>query len=314
MAQMEPMPTRVFLSSAGAPKRIFPYTHPRTQQTIMLARSQTALLEINRHAPQRAAKASWLLEHDAVLHDGSLYLATPIDPLFLVLPQLDVARAASAEHQGFFKPFSHTFASESAALEEELLLLPLFVTEQLSCICDVKAHESEPIVRLNDDKVRSWLRRKTARLVAHLRGTADEAEAASAATDACAAQFAPEEDEASQQQQRPADRDEKYLLGALALLCEYLQPKWAKVALEAHALAHDALTAAARPAAAAAAAAPEPARSWRDDVAAEQEAKENARKKQATVAAVAAKKAAAPKPVQHLKKGQKTMTAFFAKK
>ncbi len=309
----QPMPTRVFLSSAGAPKRIFPSNHPRTHQRIMLARSPTAMLELNLLAPQSAPRASWLLEHDAVLHDGSLYLATPIDPLFLVLPQLDVARAASAEHRGFFKPFSHTFASESAALEGELLQLPLFVTEQLSCICDVKDHEHEPIVRLNDDKVRSWLRRKTARLVAHLRGTADEAEAASAATDASAAQFAPEDDLASQQQQRPADRDEKHLLGALALLCEYLQPKWAKVALEAHALAHDALIAAARPAAAAAAA-PEPARSWRDDVAAEQEAKENARKKQATVAAVAAKKAAAPKPVQPLRKGQKTMTAFFAKK
>ena len=55
---------------------------------------------------------SWFVG-DAVLEDGSMYLCTPVDPLFLALPLLESSRMQVTPHRGY-----HTFQQTSAAADK----------------------------------------------------------------------------------------------------------------------------------------------------------------------------------------------------
>lgn len=85
------------------------------------------------------------------MRDGTLYLATPIDPLFLLLPRLFAVRQS-----GVFVESTAVFESAEwpayAHLSERRLDR---VPWQL--ICDVKHAGPLTVVRLNDDKLANWL-------------------------------------------------------------------------------------------------------------------------------------------------------------
>ena len=86
---------RLFLSAADLVGAVIVrLSHPRTGQTISVARSGDVLLELNRWSD--GAKHSWLLTGaERVQRDGVLYLATPLDPLLLLLPSLQRVRGST---------------------------------------------------------------------------------------------------------------------------------------------------------------------------------------------------------------------------
>ena len=147
-------------------------THPRTGSMITIARAGDALLEVNRWSG--GEKTSWLVAGaERVLSEGALYVATPLDPLFLLLPHL----------QGdarYFQPLSNCISAEPeeiAAMELTVLALP-GLGKRLRAVCDVKEGYDEPMVRLNEAKLLAWLRRKTEAVRAHLASDAELAKMA----------------------------------------------------------------------------------------------------------------------------------------
>ena len=101
--------------------QIFPLTHPRTGAAVQFARAGDALLEVQRFNDTSTPR-SWLLggQMEMVLQDGSLLVATPFDPLFVLVPQLQQARGGSAEgeHRGRFTPLGDVLNGPHAAALE----------------------------------------------------------------------------------------------------------------------------------------------------------------------------------------------------
>lgn len=90
------MAERVFVSAEdleGA--QFFALNHPRTNTRVQFARTASKILEIQRFS-EATEPRSWLIigGQDRVLQDGSLFLATPVDPLFILLPQVAATNAS----------------------------------------------------------------------------------------------------------------------------------------------------------------------------------------------------------------------------
>lgn len=79
-----------------------------------------------------------------MLADGGAFLATPVDPLLLLLPVLEAARG-----EGRFCDVEHIL--ECAGAAAAALLAPL-VAAQLRCVCDAKEAGGHAYFRLNEDK------------------------------------------------------------------------------------------------------------------------------------------------------------------
>ncbi|KAJ1345316.1 hypothetical protein BSLG_000829 [Batrachochytrium salamandrivorans] len=95
--------------------------------------------------------------------DGSLYVATPYDPLFLLAPILDTHRQKTDESAGRFMQWSDLTSSEDFP---DLALLPTTINEAiLSNICDINDVDSiGRFYRLNDLKFLDWLKAKVEHL------------------------------------------------------------------------------------------------------------------------------------------------------
>lgn len=225
---------RLFLSardlSSGC--KIARLPHPRTAQPIAIALADNEfLLEINKfREPQADNPCSWLLTGTAperVQQDGSLFVATPLDPLFLLLPPLrQLTQPAQSNRRessaGLYRPMSE-LSSEAgseeatAALEATALALPDLL-QRLRAICDVNDKYDEPMVRLNEVKLSAWLQRKVEALRTHLASDSNAAKlAARRVADAHTSQF--DELGAAPSAAPPADN---LLLIAVALVSEYL--------------------------------------------------------------------------------------------
>ena len=149
------MSVRVFVASCPdlTDARIFALTHPRTGDAVQFVRAGDALLEVQRFHDATTPR-SWLLggRMEMVLEDGGLLVATPFDPLFLLLPHLQHARggaAGEAEDRGRFTPLGDALSGpHAAALEEHVASLP-GLQRRLASVCDVKDGYDEPVVRLH---------------------------------------------------------------------------------------------------------------------------------------------------------------------
>ena len=140
--------------------RLFALTHPRTGAAVQFVRAGDALLQVHRFR-DGAVPRSWLVggQMEMVLEDGSLLIATPFDPLFLLLAHLD---------RGRFTPLSDALSGpHAAALEQHVASLP-GIQRRLGSICEVKEIDDESYVRCSDAKLLAWLRRKTDALTRHL--------------------------------------------------------------------------------------------------------------------------------------------------
>jgi hypothetical protein len=91
-----------------------------------------------------------------LLSDGSLYLATPIDPLFLALPILAAARKKSASHPGYFLSCAALFTDAQRCPPH----LFTGAGHSLTAVCDEKEGWESKVYRLSDERVLEWLKGK----------------------------------------------------------------------------------------------------------------------------------------------------------
>ncbi|RUS32993.1 Ydr279p protein family-domain-containing protein [Jimgerdemannia flammicorona] len=141
--------------------------HPRTGLPVRYMIQDGAILETQKIDP--ADKRSWFID-DSVQRDGSLYLMTPIDPLFIAIPMLELARKKSSESPGVFLTLDHLFDNPDNPSVARLATLR-GLDASLAHVCDIKGRilASRPteiaqgmcVYRLNDEKVVTWLRLKT---------------------------------------------------------------------------------------------------------------------------------------------------------
>ncbi|PSC68408.1 ribonuclease H2 subunit B [Micractinium conductrix] len=135
----------------GHARQFLTLVDPRTGLPACYLLAGGCLQELNWFKQQYS---SWLVG-DSVVADGGMYLGTPVDPLLLLMPLLEKARA----QQNVFQDLEQIVSmadSPSAHLLAELLA----GSGQLACLCDVKQAGGQTYYRLNDDLVLAWLRLK----------------------------------------------------------------------------------------------------------------------------------------------------------
>ncbi|OZJ05668.1 hypothetical protein BZG36_01408 [Bifiguratus adelaidae] len=147
---------------------IVPLPHPRTGAIARYLIEDDGLYEVNK--VQSEFKRSWFIG-DTIQRDGSLYLITPMDPLFILLPVLtkrrQKARRESADISGMFLTFDDILDDSQWTNLWRLRQLR-GIQVQLRCICDVKEVAPEmSVYRLNEDKTIVWLRKKVQHLCSH---------------------------------------------------------------------------------------------------------------------------------------------------
>ncbi|CAK0787484.1 hypothetical protein CVIRNUC_010704 [Coccomyxa viridis] len=128
-------------------------THPKTGEPAEYLLIDGHLQEVNWY---KERFRSWFVG-DAVLEDGSMYLCTPVDPLFLALPLLESSRMQAAGEQGVFCEAEQLLQREDNPSHAQLAEL---LQGSFSLLCDVKSAGGDEYFRLNDEKVLAWLRCK----------------------------------------------------------------------------------------------------------------------------------------------------------
>mmetsp|Transcript_11819 Transcript_11819/g.16392 ORF Transcript_11819/g.16392 Transcript_11819/m.16392 type:complete len:367 (+) Transcript_11819:67-1167(+) len=115
--------------------------------------------------------SSWFVG-DNVQNDGSIFIATAIDPLFVLVKVLDSNRKKTEEKAGYFCEITQMLADEAGFSHFLHPISPsnksLLDTIDLTLVCDVNNEHSQPLYRLNDDKLLCWLRCKVDRIAAYL--------------------------------------------------------------------------------------------------------------------------------------------------
>ncbi|KAH6802035.1 ribonuclease H2 subunit B, partial [Perilla frutescens var. frutescens] len=96
---------------------------------------------------------SWFLG-DYVCEDGRFYTATPIDPVFILLPIFEEARIKKGNEPGKFRQldeimYIHGFPGYQS--------LSSVAEKAMQVVCDLKEVGSTKFFRLNDFKVLKWL-------------------------------------------------------------------------------------------------------------------------------------------------------------
>ena len=321
---------RLFISAADLSNaKIGRLKHPRTAASlsVALAAAGTELLEINKFSEGEGEARSWLIAGaERVQQDGSLFVATKLDPLFLLLPRLRKLRGTNSP--GYFKPMSELADGcedehEAAAFEATVLALPeSALLARVRVVCDVNDKYDEPMLRLNNVKLLAWLRRKTEAVQWRL--TFDSKLAKLAAQKAQATHSSQFDAVAGIDESPSASAGESdVLLASVALVSEYLEPEVQATLGAAFGVSESALMAQRGPVDKQVSfmpvAAQQPAASsWAADLADADAEVSRARPRPDENGAPAAKKlksAAAPKSkaAVPLKKGQTTMMGFFAK-
>lgn len=133
--------------------------HPRTNKAATFICTNDSVHEVNHFRPKTSC---WLID-ESVRSDGTLLVATKLDPLFLALPYL--FHAAQSSNGKKFMLLDQTLVDEEYEAVEKRLL-PVFtspdVRSQLEHVADVKEIEDSesPAVRYNESKTLAWLERK----------------------------------------------------------------------------------------------------------------------------------------------------------
>ncbi|KAM0054220.1 putative ribonuclease H2 subunit B, wHTH domain-containing protein [Helianthus debilis subsp. tardiflorus] len=86
--------------------------------------------------------------------DGGLYTATPVDPVFILLPMFDQARMKNGNDPGKFRQldeiiYIHDYPGYRC--------LSTVAESSMQIVCDFKEIGSTKFFRLNDSKVLAWM-------------------------------------------------------------------------------------------------------------------------------------------------------------
>ncbi|XP_060593366.1 ribonuclease H2 subunit B-like [Ruditapes philippinarum] len=126
--------------------------HPRTGQRCLFLFSNEDK-DIYEIVQFKEEFRSWFIG-ETVQHDGSLYITTPVDPVFLILPYL--IQAAKSEK---FMTLDQIVIDED--FPECRRLQSSCQSDHLENVSDVKGDDDFKAYRYNKDKALSWLKLKT---------------------------------------------------------------------------------------------------------------------------------------------------------
>ncbi|PRP76635.1 Rab GTPase [Planoprotostelium fungivorum] len=131
---------------------IFSLPHPKLEETLAkVTISNGSLLEINR---LHEAPSSWFLDN-SIQKDGSLYLFTPVDPIFFIMPLLEY----------HLKKMMSDSPWDGYTLFTNLKAQP-----NIHLVCDSQTlHEGEKAFRLNEERVIAWMCCKVDALIEKIR-------------------------------------------------------------------------------------------------------------------------------------------------
>lgn len=158
---------------------------------------------------------SWFMD-ESVEMNGKLYMATPMDIVFVFLPLLE-------KNEQQFRPFSD-MVSEAHSSLVRLSSLINNVAEQCRVVCDVKDIPglSDVVVRLNRDKLFKWLLCKVDVLVEAFKKT-DMIRSASQFNASRSRQLV-----SSSSSKESSDNDEALLFNAVELVKDYISEAWSR--------------------------------------------------------------------------------------
>ncbi|ESR61753.1 hypothetical protein CICLE_v10016172mg [Citrus x clementina] len=134
-------------SSGG---RLLSLCHPKSGQKTCYLLVDGVLQELNW---LKQSYKSWFLGN-YVCEDGSIYAATPIDPVFIMLPIFEEARLKKGEDPGKFRQLDEIIFIDGYPGYQ--YLLPL-AENCMQVVCEVKEIGSSKFFRLDDLKVLAWL-------------------------------------------------------------------------------------------------------------------------------------------------------------
>lgn len=103
---------------------------------------------------------SWFLG-DYTSEDGRLYLSTPVDPVFIMLPIFEEARMKKGDDLGKFRQLDEILFIDGYPGYQQLMSL---VENCMQVVCEVKEVGSLKFFRLDDSKVLRWLCYKVCQL------------------------------------------------------------------------------------------------------------------------------------------------------
>ncbi|KAG0243674.1 Ribonuclease H2 subunit B [Actinomortierella wolfii] len=179
--------------------------NPRSGYPARYAIQNGQLLEIQKIDSEGCR--SWFI-HETVQSDGSLFLMTPIDPIFMFIPILEIMRQQTSESQGRFITLDDLFDSDQYTSLRHLAHLN-HVEKYLSLICEVR-DSGMRTYRLDDNKVMLWLKKKVENVVSKFstsKALVESVSYAESLPDEC--------------------RQEAITMNSLRLVCAYLNGTWA---------------------------------------------------------------------------------------
>ena len=186
-AQTTNPPKLFVLPRAATPSaKVVTLPNPRySKPTRYLACPETGLYEFTKISAPKSIPRSWLIEAPALVQDGQvvsekpvldgqivkmadLYVATPIDPLFLLIPAL-AAPAAKSDSQRLFVSSDDHFDKlpEDASHLNAILCIEGIrksLEERIGSVCDTVKVGDETLFRVNDEKLLAEILQKAARM------------------------------------------------------------------------------------------------------------------------------------------------------
>jgi len=143
------------------------FVHPKTGKMCKYALRDEGkrIFEIQRF---KRIPSSYFINEE-VKDDGSLFVTTQVDPLFLILRRLDQCRNRKSDADcGVFVSFAEIFSDKNYAPLQNAVT-------QIDLICDEKKLDDILYYRLSDQKLCNWLRHKVDNIAIHFEKNASEA-------------------------------------------------------------------------------------------------------------------------------------------
>ncbi|CAN6986463.1 unnamed protein product [Brassica rapa subsp. trilocularis] len=147
--------TRVLISpdlgcGGNKPGELLTLRHPKSENGTCYLFNNGMLQEIQWF---KQSYGSWFLG-DYISQDGSLYMATPVDPVFILLPVFDQARMKKGDDPGKFRQLDEILFVEGYPEYQHLLSL---AEKCMEIVCQTQEVGSMKFYRLDNSKVLAWL-------------------------------------------------------------------------------------------------------------------------------------------------------------
>ncbi|XP_039123222.1 ribonuclease H2 subunit B [Dioscorea cayenensis subsp. rotundata] len=148
-------------TGVGGKGRILSLQHPKSGSRTSYMLIDGSLQEFQWF---KQSYGSWFIG-DYVCKDGSLYIATPIDTVFILLPVFEVARMKKGNDAGMFRQLEEILFVDGYPGYQHLMPT---AENCMHLVCEIKEIGSTKFYRLENSKVLAWLCHKVHHLEAVL--------------------------------------------------------------------------------------------------------------------------------------------------